>query len=106
LGTVHAVAQLALAEATSAEFLLRAFNGDRLDAVAVVRTVQAKFRKPLKGRAYSLARVEAGEIEKLSEALDTKGRGIVHVKVDIINDHDVIAMSAEIGWFIQTTKQK
>jgi hypothetical protein len=101
LGTVHAVAQLALAEASSGEFLLRAFKGDGRDAVALVRSVQAKFRKPLQGRAYSVARVEDGEIEKLSRALDAKGRGVVSVQVDIIDDQDVVTMSAEIGWFIQ-----
>jgi hypothetical protein len=105
LGTVHAVAQLALAEASSAEYLLRAFKDDGRDAMAVVRTVQAKFRKPLQGRAYSKARVVDGEIQKLSEALDTKGRGIVRVDVDIVDDQDVVAMSAEIGWFIRQRNQ-
>jgi hypothetical protein len=104
LGTVHAAAQLALAEASSGEYLLRAFKGDRRDAVAVVRTVEAKFRKPLQGRAFSKARVDDGEIQRLAGALDAKGRGIVHVKVDIVDDHEVVAMSADIGWFIHQRK--
>src|SRR5579864_3697668 len=66
IGTVHACAQLALAEASSAEYLLRTFKDDGQDAVAVVRTVQAKFRKPLKGRAYSKARIEPDEVRKFS----------------------------------------
>jgi hypothetical protein len=43
LGTVHAAAQLALAEASSGEFLLRHF-GSAEDLVPVVRRVEAKFR--------------------------------------------------------------
>jgi hypothetical protein len=100
LGTVHAAAQLALAEASGAEYLLRAFKDDGRDAIAVVRTVEAKFRAPLKGRAYSKARVVDGELQKFSAAFSAKGRGIVHVNVDIVDDRDVIAMSADVGWFI------
>jgi hypothetical protein len=45
LGTVHASAQLALAEASSGEFLLRHF-GSSEGLVPIVRRVEAKFRKP------------------------------------------------------------
>ncbi len=45
LGTVHAAAQLALAEASSGEFLLRHFDStDHI--IPVVRHLEAKFRKP------------------------------------------------------------
>jgi hypothetical protein len=44
-GTVHASAQLALAEASSGEFLLRAM-GDMQGIVPVVRRLESKFRKP------------------------------------------------------------
>src|SRR6266404_7227589 len=62
LGTVHACAQLTLAEASSGEFLLRAFKDEGGDTMAVVRSVQAKFRKPLQGRAYSKARIADDEM--------------------------------------------
>jgi hypothetical protein len=101
LGTVHAGAQLALAEASSAEYLLRAFKDDGRDAVAVVRTVRAKFRKPLRGRAYSKARSADEEMQKFAETLEAKGMGIVRVYVEIVDEHDVVAMSATIGWFIR-----
>jgi len=45
LGTVHASAQLALAEASSGECLLRSL-GSPDEVVAVVRRLEAKFRKP------------------------------------------------------------
>jgi Domain of unknown function (DUF4442) len=104
LGTVHASAQLALAEATSAEYLLRTFTDADADLVAVVRTVQAKFKKPLKGPAYSKARIVDGEIPRFSEALNAKGMGIIHVSVDVVDAHDAVAMSADIGWFIRRHK--
>jgi Putative thioesterase (yiiD_Cterm) len=101
LGTVHAVSQLALAEASSAEYLLRSFKDDSQHADAVVRTVQAKFRRPLKGRGSSRARIADGALRKLSENLAAKGMGIVDVNVDIVDDQEAIAMFAKIRWFIR-----
>src|SRR5437879_5516558 len=52
LGTVHASAQLALAEASSGEFLLKHF--DSTNGIApVVRRIEAKFRKPASGTVTS-----------------------------------------------------
>ena len=42
-----------------------------------------------------------GATQKFSEALAAKGMGIIHVGVDIVDDHDVVALSADIGWFIR-----
>jgi acyl-coenzyme A thioesterase PaaI-like protein len=54
LGSVHASAQLALAEATSGEFLLRHF-GTADGIIPVVRRLEAKFLKPAKGSITSTA---------------------------------------------------
>jgi acyl-coenzyme A thioesterase PaaI-like protein len=54
LGAVHASAQLALAEASSGEFLLRHF-GSTDGLVPVVRRLEAKFRKPANGVVTSTA---------------------------------------------------
>ena len=54
LGTVHASAQLALAEASSGEFLLKYF-GSTQGIVPVVRRMEAKFRKPANGSIISTA---------------------------------------------------
>src|SRR6266849_9241306 len=54
LGTVHASAQLALAEASSGEFLLRHF-GSAQGILPVVRRLEAKFRKPANGVVTSTA---------------------------------------------------
>ncbi len=101
VGTVHAGAQLALAEASSAECLLRAFQQESQKTVAVVRTVRATFRKPLTGRAYSRARIADDDLWQLPRALAAKGMGIIRVHVEIVDEHDVVVMNATIGWFIQ-----
>src|SRR5579859_4050175 len=84
LKTVHAAAQLALAEASSAEYLLRIFKEADSDVVAVVRKVQAKFKKPVKGKVYSRAVASPEEITRFSESLDSKGKALITVAVDIV----------------------
>src|SRR6478672_11347065 len=54
LGSVHASAQLALAEASSGEFLMQHF-GSVAGLVPVVRRMEAKFRKPAHGAITSTA---------------------------------------------------
>ena len=46
LGTMHAAAQFALAEAASAESLHRHFGAMASEVFAVVRSVDVKYRKP------------------------------------------------------------
>jgi Domain of unknown function (DUF4442) len=105
VGTVHVGAQLTLAEASSAECLLRTFKDDSSAVVAVVRRIQAKFKKPLKGKAFSRAKILEGDAQKLSAVLDSKGRGLISVSVDIVDADEVVAMSADIEWFVQKQKQ-
>jgi acyl-coenzyme A thioesterase PaaI-like protein len=53
LGTVHAAALLALAEATSGEYLIRELKSIGFEVVPVVRRLEAKFRKPAVGAVFS-----------------------------------------------------
>ncbi len=100
LGTVHAAAQLALAEAGGAECLLRALKAPAPDGVAVVRKLHAKFKKPLKGRAFAKAWVLNEEMQRFLMALHSKGRGLIRVSVEIADADEVVVMSATIEWFI------
>ncbi|TAJ95310.1 DUF4442 domain-containing protein [bacterium] len=99
LGAVHASAQLALAEASSAEFLLRRF-GDVAGMVPVVRRLEAKFRKPASGRISSKASADEGELAKLMADLKARGRGLISVSVEIVDENQVVAMTAVVEWFI------
>jgi hypothetical protein len=40
-------------------------------------------------------------IRKFSETLDAKGLGIIDVNVEVLDDHEVVAMNAVIGWFVR-----
>jgi acyl-coenzyme A thioesterase PaaI-like protein len=99
LQTVHAGALLALAEAASGEFLLRQY-GSVPGLIPVVRRLEAKFHKPARGRVSARARADAEELEKLDAELRSKGRALLSVTVEVVDESDVVALSAVVQWFI------
>lgn len=104
LGTVHASAQLALAEASSGEFLLRAI-GDLTGIVPVVRRLESKFRKPANGRVTSTVALRDG-IESVKNELSTKGRAIVSVVVELHDESGAHTLCASVEWFITRVAEK
>jgi acyl-coenzyme A thioesterase PaaI-like protein len=97
LGTVHASAQLALAEASSGEFLLKAI-GNVTGIVPIVRRLEAKFRKPAQGTLVSSVSVPQG-IESLRAELETKGRALISVQVELHDKSGAHTLSASVEWF-------
>ena len=100
LGTVHASALLALAEASSGEFLLQHFGG--ADGVLpVVRHLEAKFRKPARGAVTSTANASPEALAELNAQLSAKGRALIPVTVELYDESGTHALSAIVDWFIQ-----
>jgi acyl-coenzyme A thioesterase PaaI-like protein len=104
LGTVHAAAQLALAEASSGEFLLRHF-GSTDDLVPVVRRVDAKFHKPANGSIASTASAAPDDLGRLDAELSSKGRSVIAVTIEVYSESGVHTLSATFEWFIQREKE-
>lgn len=100
LGTVHASALLALAEASSGEYLLRHF-GSSVGIIPVVRRVEAKFRKPANGAVTSKANATVEALAQLGADLSAKGRAVILVTVDLYDEAGIHALTASIEWFIQ-----
>lgn len=99
LGTVHASAQLALAEASSGEFLLRAL-GAAAGVVPVVRRLESKFRKPANGAVTSSVSTPPEAIEQLRADLAARGRAMIQVAVELHDESGVHTLSATVEWFI------
>ncbi len=99
LGTVHASAQLALAEASSGEFLLRAL-GSTYGVVPVVRRLESKFRKPANGAITSTVCTPPETLEQLHTDLTAKNRAIVSVAVELHDESGAHTLSATVEWFI------
>lgn len=99
LGTVHASAQLALAEASSGEFLLRAL-GTVEGVVPVVRRMESKFRKPANGAVTSTVSTSLEAVEQVRANLAAKGRALVSVAVELHDESGAHTLSAMVEWFI------
>jgi acyl-coenzyme A thioesterase PaaI-like protein len=103
LGTVHASALLAVAEAGSGAFLLRHL-GDAAGYVPVVRRMEAKFRKPARGRVSARASTGEGELDRAGADLAAKGRTLIRLSVEVVDEGGTVAMTADVEWFIARDK--
>lgn len=99
LGTVHASALMALAEASSGEFLLRQMGGAE-GLVPVVRRMESKFRRPAKGAVTSSV-VCAPEVwDEMRRDLAAKGRALVSVPVELRDEAGDLVLTAGVEWFL------
>lgn len=99
LGTVHASALLALAEASSGEFLLRHL-GEVEGIVPVVRRLESKFRKPANGAVTSTVTTPMEQLASVMQDLEAKGRALVSVAVELRDQSGEHVLSATVDWFI------
>lgn len=99
LGTVHASAQLALAEAASGEFLMREF-GSSNEFIPVVRRLESKFRQPANGTVTASVATPVEAIDKLRADLTAKGRAMITIAVELHDEAGAHTLSATVEWFI------
>ena len=102
LGTVHASAQLALAEASSGEFLMRTL-GAAAGLLPVVRRLEAKFRKPARGALASTVTTDADALTQFQAELAVKGWAFISVAVNVHDETGAHTLSASVEWFITRT---
>lgn len=101
VGTVHASAQFALAEASSGEFLLRHLGDAQRQVFAVLRKADVKFRKPAHGVLRASAQFAAGDADWLSRELASRGRALTSVLVELADAQGVVTMKGQYTWFLQ-----
>jgi acyl-coenzyme A thioesterase PaaI-like protein len=99
LGTVHASALLAVAEAGSGAFLARHL-GDPTGVVPVVRRLEAKFRRPASGRLSARAVVDPADIARWASELAARGRVSATVGVEVVDASGSVVLAAAVEWFI------
>ena len=100
LGTVHASALLALAEATSGEYLIRELSDIGFEVWPVVRRFEGKFRKPAIGAVSSKVTVSPETKEAFISTLKGKGRALLEVAVDVHDEHGTHALAAVVEWLV------
>ncbi|MBI2812689.1 MAG: DUF4442 domain-containing protein [Opitutae bacterium] len=100
LGTMHAAAQFALAEAASAECLQRHFGAAAGEVFAVVRGVEMKYRKPATGDLLACGAPDDRTRDHLVAELNARGRCSAVILVDLKDRAGTLTLHAKFDWFI------
>lgn len=100
LGTVHASAQYALAEASSGEILERNFGDWNGAYFPVVRRVEVKYKNPAKGRLFSAGHIDADGVMKAKRELSERGRTLVDVMVKVVDEGKNVTFEGTFTWFV------
>ena len=99
LGTMHAAAQFALAEAASAACLQRQF-GAVGDVFAVVRGVEIKYRKPAAGDLLAFGAPDEATRAGLLTELNSRGRASAVILIDLKDRAGTLTFHGKFDWFI------
>lgn len=102
IGTVHAAAQFALAEAASAECLRRGFSHllPKDGVLAVVRGVSVKYRRPGTGDLLAYAAPDDATREHLANDLATRTRMTAAILVELKDRAGQLTFAGRFDWFI------
>ncbi len=101
LGTMHASAQFALAEACSGLSLQHHFPHLANTAVPVLMKSEIKFKKPAQSDIKALATIPMEMKEKFEQQFSKKGRATLAVSVEIQDRNGTITMTGTYDWFVQ-----
>jgi acyl-coenzyme A thioesterase PaaI-like protein len=101
VGTAHAAAQFALAEAASAACLQREFGPAVGEVFAVVRGSTLKFRKPAtRGSLLAFAQTDEFTRQNLIRDLATRTRTTANVLVELKDLDGNVTFTGSFQWFI------
>ena len=100
LGTFHASAQFALAEACSGASLLMQFPHLEHLVVPVLRKSEIKYKKPAQTDIQAKAHIAAEERENFEQQLEKKSRATIVVHVEIFDNNGAVTMSGAFEWFV------
>lgn len=103
LGTMHAAAQFSLAEAASAECLQRRFGAAVGPVFAVVRGVEAGYRRPATGDLLAYGRPDETTRDGLLATLAAHGRTKAVILIDLKDRSGTLTFHARFEWFISRT---
>jgi len=101
LGTFHASAQFALAEAGSGLALQSNFPHLAHSVVTVLRKSEIKFKKAAQTEIHAEASISTDAKEQLERQLERKGRGTIEVSVDIVDQNGTVTMTGIFEWYVQ-----
>ena len=106
LGTIHAGAQFALAEACSGQFLFDQFPEYHEGHVAVLRKSDTKYKNQTKSDIFASASVEDEAIQSCRHNLTKKNRAFIPIQVTIKDKEQKTTMVGTFEWYIQAIEER
>ena len=100
LGTMHAGAIFTIGETTAGAFLLSQ-RGERTDILAMVRSGEVKYSRPVKGKVFGVVTTEVEAVEKTLAVVDQKGRGMIDIGVEVIDEAGAVMAKLGFRWLLQ-----
>lgn len=100
LGTIHASAQFALAEACSGHYMLSTFPEYAEDYVAVLRRSEVKYKRPTKENIYAVAESDEDKVNLFRSRLEKKARALIPIRAIIRDEKEEITMEGTFDWFV------
>lgn len=100
LQTIHACAQLALAEASSGEYLLQQFRELESQVIPVIRKTEVKYHRPANGRLFSRAFFPSSTKAEMLEEFLKRSRIIIPIQVELYNEDRKKVLTAVFDWFL------
>jgi len=99
--TIHASAQFTLAETQSGLCLRETFPELEGKVLAVLRGSTVKYKNPTISTIYATASMEQDMKEKFLNHIERKGRASIVVRVEVLDEEEVLTMQGEFHWFVQ-----
>lgn len=101
LSGVHAGAQFLLAESASGYYLLTAFPPFSNRLIPLLRQSTIQYCRQASGTLSSRIVVEDAVVTKFTRALEQRGRAVIEVGVEVVNEADEVTCVASFRWFVQ-----
>jgi acyl-coenzyme A thioesterase PaaI-like protein len=105
IGTVHASAQFALAEAASGLWLQERFSGVAGEVVPILRRCEMKYRAAATGTLTAHASSSDDEAEAFVATFRAKGRALIDVSVEVRDESQKVTAAGRMEWFVQRVEQ-
>jgi len=100
LGTYHACAQLALAEATAGEYLQQQLHEIKDMVIPLIRRTEVKYTRPASGTLSSKASFSVENKEYYLKEFESRKRCYIPIEVEVYNSEGKKTLSAIFDWVI------
>ncbi|MDR1616581.1 MAG: DUF4442 domain-containing protein [Syntrophomonadaceae bacterium] len=100
VGTVHASAQFALAEATSGHYLKQEFFSELPDLIPLLKKVEVRYRKPAKGKLFSKAALKDVNKQEVIASINEKGNALASVETFLFDKDANMVMQSLYEWYV------